>query len=135
MKPDTNTPNLPGIESLVQPFKFPATPYEYKVTPLRECPTPMDLQTCDTPDKVAAYWNLHIATNPYFDPERECLAVLLLNTRRRAKGHQIVSIGTLDTLLVSPTSVWRRSSFSLNTSLQTPTRFFSKPTLLNIAKN
>jgi len=67
----------------------------------------MDLQTCDTPDKVAAYWNLHIATNPYFDPERECLAVLLLNTRRRAKGHQIVSIGTLDTLLVSPTSVFR----------------------------
>ena len=33
--------------------------------------------------------------------------MLLLNTRRRAKGHQIVSIGTLDTLLVSPTSVFR----------------------------
>ena len=107
MKPDTNTPNLPGIESLVQPFKFPATPYEYKVTALRECATPMDLQTCDTPDKVAAYWHLHIATNSYHDPERECLAVILLNTRRRAKGHQICSIGTLDTLLVSPTSVFR----------------------------
>ena len=82
------TPDLPGIESLVQPFKFAATPHEYKVTALRECPTPMDLQTCDTPEKVAAYWNLHIATNPYFDPERECLAVMLLNTRRRAKGHR-----------------------------------------------
>ena len=99
--------NLPGIESLVQPFKFQSQPHEYKVTPLRECPTPMDLQTCDTPDKVAAYWHLHIATNPYFDPERECLAVILLNTRRRAKGHQLISIGTLDTLLVSPTSVFR----------------------------
>ena len=87
-----NTPNLPGIESLVQPFKFQSQPHEYKVTALRECPTPMDLQTCDTPDKVAAYWHLHIASNPYFDPERECLAVLLLNTRRRAKGHQIISI-------------------------------------------
>ena len=107
MKPDTNTPNLPGIESLVQPFKFPATPHEFKITALRECPTPMDLQTCDTPDKVAAYWHLHIATNPYHDPERECLAVILLNTRRRAKGHQLASIGTLDTLLVSPTSVFR----------------------------
>jgi DNA repair protein RadC len=62
---------------------------------------------CDTPDKVAAYWKLHIATNPYFDPERETLAVILLNTRRRAKGHQICSIGTLDTLLVSPTAVFR----------------------------
>ena len=107
MNTDNLTPTLPGIESLVQPFKFPTTPHEFKITALRECPTPMDLQTCDTPDKVAAYWNLHIATNPYFDPERECLAVLLLNTRRRAKGHQIVSIGTLDTLLVSPTSVFR----------------------------
>jgi DNA repair protein RadC len=107
MKPDTNTPNLPGIESLVQPFKFPTTPHEFKITALRECPTPMVLQTCDTPDKVAAYWHLHIASHPYFDPERECLAVMLLNTRRKAKGHQIVSIGTHDTLLVSPTSVFR----------------------------
>ena len=107
MKPDTNTPNLPGIESLVKPFKFPATPYEYTVTPLRECPTPEAMQDCDTPDKVAAYWRLHIATNPYFDQERECLAVILLNTRKRVKGHQLVSIGTLDTLLVSPTSVFR----------------------------
>jgi DNA repair protein RadC len=101
------TPDLPGIESLVLPFKFPATPHEYKVTALRECPTPLDLQICDTPDKVAAYWQLHIATHPYFDPERECLAVMLLNTRRKAKGHQIISIGTMDTLLVSPSSVFR----------------------------
>ena len=107
MNTDNLTPTLPGIESLVQPFKFQSQPHEYKVTPLRECPTPMDLQNCDTPDKVAAYWHLHITTNPYFDPERECLAVILLNTRRRAKGHQLISIGTLDTVLVSPTSVFR----------------------------
>ena len=97
----------PDFPALVEPFKFPATPYEYKVTPLRECPTPAEMQECDTPDKVAVYWKLHIATNPYFDPERECLAVLLLNVRRRIKGHQLVSTGTLDTLLVSPTSVFR----------------------------
>ena len=101
-------PFLPGMSpKLVKPFRFPAQPYEYKITPLRECPTPMDLQTCDTPEKVAAYWHMHVVTNPYFDPERECLAVLLLNTRRRAKGHQLVSIGTLDTLLVSPAAVFR----------------------------
>jgi DNA repair protein RadC len=97
----------PDFPALVEPFKFPATPYEYKVTPLRECPLPDALKDCDTPEKVADYWKLHIATNPYFDPERECLAVLLLNVRRRIKGHQLVSIGTQDTLLVSPTSVFR----------------------------
>lgn len=98
---------LPGLESLVKPFKFPATPHEFKVTPLRECPTPDALQLCDTPEKAADYWWLHIATHPYFNPECECMAVLLLNTRRRVKGHQIVSIGTQDTILVHPREVFR----------------------------
>lgn len=101
------TPLFPGVETLVQPFKFPASPYEYKVTPLRECPTPELLQQCDTPDKAADYWKLHIATHPHFNSECECLAVLLLNTRRKVKGHQIVSIGTQDTILVHPREVFR----------------------------
>lgn len=101
-----NATPLPPPE-IVQPFKFPAQPHEYKVTPLRECPTPAEMQECDTPDKVAAYWKLHIASHPYFDPERECLAVFFLNTRKRVKGHQLVSIGTMDTLLVSATAVFR----------------------------
>jgi DNA repair protein RadC len=33
--------------------------------------------------------------------------VLLLNTRRKVKGHQIVSIGTQDTILVHPREVFR----------------------------
>jgi len=105
--PEKTMNTTPDFPALVEPFKFPTTPYEYKVTPLRECPLPDVLKDCDTPEKVADYWKLHIATNPYFDPERECLAVLLLNTRRRVKGHQLVSTGTLDTLLISPTSVFR----------------------------
>lgn len=98
---------LPGMETLVKPFKFPATPYEFKVTALRECPTPESLQLCDTPDKAADYWRLHVSSNPYFDPERENLAVLLLNTRRRVKGHHLVSIGTQDTILVHPREIFR----------------------------
>jgi DNA repair protein RadC len=97
----------PLFPALVEPFTFSASPYEYKVMPLRECPTPDSLQQCDTPDKAAEYWKLHIATHPHFDPERECLAVLLLNTRRRIKGHQLVSIGTQDTLLVHSREVFR----------------------------
>lgn len=103
-----STPILPGLECLVKPFKFSSTPHEYKIVALKECPTPDALQPCDTPDKAAAYWRLHIAaTNPYYDPERECMAVLLLNTRRRIKGHQLVSIGTQDTLLVHPREIFR----------------------------
>jgi DNA repair protein RadC len=80
---------------------------EYKVVSLRECPMPESMQMCDTPDKAVDYWRSTIATNPYFNPECECLAVLLLNTRRRVKGHQLISIGTLDTILVHPREVFR----------------------------
>ena len=33
--------------------------------------------------------------------------MLLLNTRRKVKGHHIVSIGTMDTILVHPREVFR----------------------------
>jgi len=72
-----------------------------------QCPAPESLQLCDTPDKAADYWRLHVATNPYFNPECECFAVLLLNTRRRVKGHYLVSIGIQDSLLVHPREVFR----------------------------
>jgi DNA repair protein RadC len=96
-----------GETHLLKPFRFPGKPYEYKVTALRECPTPEDLQLCDTPDRVADYWRMHIPANPYFNPECECFGVLLLNTRRRVKGHHLVSIGTLDTILIHPREVFR----------------------------
>ena len=85
----------------------PPAAKEYKVVALRECPLPESLRVCETPDQAAEYWRLHVATNPYFNPECECLAVLMLNTRRRVKGHQLVTIGTMDTLLVHPREVFR----------------------------
>jgi hypothetical protein len=36
-------PSFPAFE-IVKPFTFAAQPYEYKVTPLRECPLPESLQ-------------------------------------------------------------------------------------------
>jgi DNA repair protein RadC len=82
-------------------------PQEYKVISLRECPTPEAMQLCDTPERAVEYWQHHIAPHPYFNPECECLVALLLNTRRRVKGHQLLSFGTTDTLLVSPSLVFR----------------------------
>lgn len=37
----------------------------------------------------------------------ECFVALHLNTRRRIRGHHLVSVGTLDTLLVHPREVFR----------------------------
>ncbi len=85
----------------------PYQPKEFKVVALRECPTPENMQLCDTPEGAAEYWKMHIATSIQFNPECECFVVLLLNTRRRLKGHHLVSIGTMDTILVHPREVFR----------------------------
>ncbi|MDE2102167.1 MAG: hypothetical protein KGL39_33280 [Patescibacteria group bacterium] len=82
-------------------------PKEFKVVALRECPVPESMRICDTPDQAAEYWRMHITTHPYYNPDCECLVVLLLNTRKRVKGHQLVSIGTMDTILVHPREVFR----------------------------
>ena len=82
-------------------------PQEFKVMSLRECPIPSEMLVCETPRQVVDYWRLHIATAPHFNPECECMAVLMLNTRKRVKGHQLLSIGTMDTILVHPREVFR----------------------------
>lgn len=82
-------------------------PREYKLVCLRECPTPETLQLCETPANAAEYWRRHIQSAVHFNPECECLATLMLNTRRRVKGHHLVSIGTLDTIIVHPREVFR----------------------------
>jgi hypothetical protein len=80
---------------------------EFKVVALRECPLSKELHFCDTPDKAAEYWRLNIATNPYFNNECECVAVLILNARHHVKGHQLISIGTMDTALIHAREVFR----------------------------
>jgi DNA repair protein RadC len=81
-------------------------PKEYKVVALRDCPVPEQMKICEEPQQVADYWWMHIVIHPYFNPDCECMVVLLLNTRKRVKGHHMVSIGTLDTILVHPREVF-----------------------------
>jgi DNA repair protein RadC len=80
---------------------------EFKILALRECPTPAEMQLCDTPDKAAAYWRQHVPSHPYFNRDVECFVILLVNTRRRIQGHCLISSGTLDTILVHPREVFR----------------------------
>jgi len=82
-------------------------PKEFKVVGLRDCPVPESMRICEAPDQTADYWRLHITTHPYFNPDCECFVVLLLNTRHRVKGHHLVSIGTMDTILVHSREVFR----------------------------
>jgi DNA repair protein RadC len=80
---------------------------EYKVVALHERTVPIDLQLCDSPQGAADYWRSTVAKNPYLNSDCECLVILILDTRRRVKGHQLISIGTMDTLLVHAREVFR----------------------------
>jgi hypothetical protein len=105
------TPKV-GISEIVSNLKTEPGPKEFKVQSLRECPTPTEMQLCDEPEKAASYWRTHVVSHPYFNPDVESLFVLLLDIRRRIKGHILVSVGTLDTVLGHPREVFRAAVIS-----------------------
>ena len=80
-------------------------PAEFKGMRVRDCATPADI--VDTPDRVFTYWQINIATAPWFDPAKEAFVVLILNTRRRILGHNLVALGGLDNVAVHPREVFR----------------------------
>ncbi len=80
-------------------------PCEFKVMRIRECIASADL--VDTPDRAFDYWKANIATAPWFDPAKEAFVILILNTRRRILGHNLVALGGLDNVAVHPREVFR----------------------------
>jgi DNA repair protein RadC len=104
-------------------FKFePPTivrqePQEWKAISLRECPVPESMFLCDTAQKAMDYWRMHIATHAQFDPERESFAVLLLTTRKRIKGHHLVSVGTLKMVAIEPLETFRLAVMTASASI------------------
>jgi len=61
----------------------------------------------DNPDQVAQYWKQNIPKADWFDTMKEMLVVLVLNTRKRILGHNLVALGGLDTCPVTPLHVFR----------------------------
>lgn len=92
-------------------------PKEFKVVSLRECPVPEDMEKCEDPDSAHDYFKRHIMADQSYRPDCECFVVLMLNTRRRIKGHHLVTIGTLDTLLVHPREVFRAAIVSSSSAV------------------
>lgn len=80
-------------------------PCEFKVMRVRECVAPADL--VDTPERAFEYWKTNIPSAIWFDPAKEAFVVLVLNTRRRIIGHNLVALGSLDSVCVRPLEVFR----------------------------
>jgi DNA repair protein RadC len=64
-------------------------------------------QLLDQPELVANYWRQNIPKADWYDPMKEALVVLVLNTRRRIIGHNLVSLGNLDTCTLHAREVFR----------------------------
>jgi DNA repair protein RadC len=83
----------------------PYIPHEFKVLCVRDC-TPMSA-VVDQPELIVQYWRQNIPQADWFDPTKEALVVLVLNTRKRIIGHNLVALGSLDTCPVTPLHVFR----------------------------
>lgn len=80
-------------------------PAEFKVLRVRETVAPGPC--VDTPERAVEYWKANIPRADWFDPDKEAFITLILNTRRRIIGHNLVSIGCLDQVLVHAREVFR----------------------------
>ena len=78
---------------------------EFKLATIRELTIENPL--LESPEKVRDFFLSFIENSGVYRAEVENVIVLFLNTRRRVKGFQVVSKGTLDTLLVHPREVFR----------------------------
>ena len=94
--------NVPGPFLLNMKSKY--LPHEFKVVCVREC---VAAEIIDTAEQAAKYWRDNIPQAPWFDQTKESLVVLVLNTRKRILGHNLVAMGSQDTCPVTPLHVFR----------------------------
>ena len=85
-------------------MRYKVSTYEVRVQRLQECPGSMKV---DSPEAALTYWREKIDVAPWYDPEREACAAILLNTRYVATSHTMVSVGTLNESVVHPREVFR----------------------------
>jgi hypothetical protein len=96
-----------ALTEIVKPKRMPKPAKEFKVIALRECPLPYSLRVMDTPENIVTYYSLFIPNSLTFRPCSENMIVIFLTTRRHCLGHEIISNGSLDTILVHSRDVFR----------------------------
>lgn len=61
----------------------------------------------DQPQNSREYWFHTIASQPWFDPDKEHLIVIPLNTKYRPLGFNLVAIGSLNETVAHPREIFR----------------------------
>src|SRR5258706_6887799 len=94
------------------PVRKRRVPCEWRIVSVREVLTPESMLHCETPEAAVRYWQANVATAQHFNADCECFAVLMLNVKRRIRGHHIVSIGSLTEAMAHPREVFRAAVIS-----------------------
>jgi len=61
----------------------------------------------DSPQNALVFWRDVVAADPAFEPEKEHLVAVLLDTRLRPKGYHVVSVGTVNETVAHPREIFR----------------------------
>ena len=61
----------------------------------------------DSPETAFNLWQEVIAADPSFEPDKEHLVAVLLNTKLRTVGYHIVSVGSLNEAIAHPRETFR----------------------------
>ncbi|MFZ4778134.1 MAG: JAB domain-containing protein [Terrimicrobiaceae bacterium] len=74
-------------------------------------PTPEEHQAAsialDTAQSIFDFWQSVISSKPDFEPEKENLVAILLDTKLRPQGYHLVSLGTLNECTAHPREIFR----------------------------
>ena len=61
----------------------------------------------DGPRAIYDFWQTVIQSRPDFEPEKEHLVVIMLDTKLRPKGFHLVALGTLNECTAAPREIFR----------------------------
>ncbi len=65
------------------------------------------LAELNSAEKVAAFWRSTIESSQWFDEDKECLIVFILNRKNRLIAYNLVSLGTATSSLAHPREIFR----------------------------
>lgn len=98
--------NAPPNNSLQYYAEGGHTVAEIRVHVVREIPsTPASLM--NRPDACAQFFMDVVTKADWFDPDKECTVVVLLDRKNRIRGWNLVSLGSLTAALMHPREVFR----------------------------
>lgn len=79
---------------------------DFKAKPVETSPR-LTFEGADTPMKIHEFYMKHVETDPGYEPEKEHLVVICLNTRMKVNGWHLVSVGSLSETTCHPREIFR----------------------------